>query len=344
MKDNKIDPLIFNEKSLYCLNIRELRVIGRKLGVNSPTSKKKDELVKCILNNVYGTPDKSPKTLFGRHSTHELDIEKRLDKIRKHTNFEDDLKLSKDNNDENFYYDTYNMYSELGFGKVAIQSSNYVTNESIETRTVCEDDGEFYLRKKSFIKGEDDILISAEIINKYNLIRSDIVEIIFVKPYYKIYSINGIKINKNIGKIYVDNKPLTWGKSMDFYLSTKEELNNCITNLIKDCEEKNIKLITFTKNHYAGDGIVNFNYAENEDKSQVYNKLNNFLSRCEAEINAGNNIIVAIEDYDDVFSIISKLESDICDRAKKHFQDITSMVVTIGNAYLKFNIEDNIVY
>ena len=343
MMKNNIDSLIFNETALYCLNIRELRVIGRKLGVNAPASKKKDELIKCILENVYGKTDKSPKTLFGRPSTHELDMKKCMDKIIKHTNIDNGLKLDldKESNEDNFYYDTHNIYSDIGYGKVAMPTSNYVTNETIETRTVCEDDGKLYFRKKSFIKSEDDILISLEIIKKYNLKLNDIVEIISVNPYYKICTINGININKNIGKIFVDNKPLTVGESMDFYLSTKEELEKCFTNLLKDCEENNIKLLAFTKIHYSGNNVVNFNYTENEDKSQVYNKINNFLSCCESEINEGNNIIVVIEDYDILFKIISKLDSGVYERTKKHFLDITNMVVTLGNAYLKFNIEDN---
>ena len=50
---NNIDTTLYNEKSLYLLNIRELRDMGRKFGVPSPTTLKKQDLVEYILKIVY---------------------------------------------------------------------------------------------------------------------------------------------------------------------------------------------------------------------------------------------------------------------------------------------------
>ena len=38
--DKKIDENLYNEKSLYLLNIKELRDLGRKIGVPAPATLK----------------------------------------------------------------------------------------------------------------------------------------------------------------------------------------------------------------------------------------------------------------------------------------------------------------
>ena len=49
-----LEKLPFNERSLLMLNIKDLRDIGRKFGLSSPTTMKKKELVDKILKIVYG--------------------------------------------------------------------------------------------------------------------------------------------------------------------------------------------------------------------------------------------------------------------------------------------------
>ncbi|MBQ9790559.1 MAG: hypothetical protein IJW24_03090, partial [Clostridia bacterium] len=57
----------FTEAELYKLNIHELRDIARQIGVSSPTTRKKEELVKMTLQVVYGeAPAKVQKSGAGR--------------------------------------------------------------------------------------------------------------------------------------------------------------------------------------------------------------------------------------------------------------------------------------
>ena len=57
----------FTEEELYKLNIHELRDIARQIGVQSPTTKKKEELVSQTLQIVYGEMPRSiAKTGAGR--------------------------------------------------------------------------------------------------------------------------------------------------------------------------------------------------------------------------------------------------------------------------------------
>ena len=57
----------FNEEELYKLNIHELRDIAREIGVSSPTTKKKEELISCTLAIIYGeAPARSSRATAGR--------------------------------------------------------------------------------------------------------------------------------------------------------------------------------------------------------------------------------------------------------------------------------------
>ena len=48
-KEKVLDKNLYNEQNLNLLNIRELRLIGRKLGVPAPATLKKQALVEYIL-------------------------------------------------------------------------------------------------------------------------------------------------------------------------------------------------------------------------------------------------------------------------------------------------------
>ena len=73
-KGSEIDENLYNEKTLFLLNIRELRDIGRKFGVPSPTTMKKQELVDYILKIVYGEVQTETRSACGRPNVREFDI------------------------------------------------------------------------------------------------------------------------------------------------------------------------------------------------------------------------------------------------------------------------------
>lgn len=331
MTEKKLDGSIYNEKSLHYLNIRDLRVIGRGLGVSAPSSKKKQELIDEILNVVYGRVTPKIGNSYGRPSTHELDMEKYISKIKKHSELYDEVNTYK--------YSTETTGYNLGFGLLSSPSSEYKINDNIEKRCFCEDDGKYYLRVRSFIRSKDDIEVLPSLKEKYNLVENDILEIAVVDDYYKIITINGIKIKNKIGQLIVDNTPLVWGKKQDFYLSTKEELEKSINILSKECEKNDIKLIVFSKKSYDGSTTLAINYSLDEDKSQTYQKFMLFLQQCEKAIYDGEDIIVALEDYNEIDGIISKCDPDIYERTQKYFQEVTSRVVELGNICIKLILE-----
>ena len=82
MDKNNIDKNLYNEKSLYLLNIRELRDMGRKFGVPSPTTMKKQDLVDYILKIVYGEINPPIRSSCGRPNSREFDMNRYVDKIK----------------------------------------------------------------------------------------------------------------------------------------------------------------------------------------------------------------------------------------------------------------------
>ena len=57
----------FTENELIELNIHDLRDVARQIGVQRPTTKKKEDLVAETLSIIYGTPIvKSAKSSAGR--------------------------------------------------------------------------------------------------------------------------------------------------------------------------------------------------------------------------------------------------------------------------------------
>lgn len=331
MSDNKIDESIYNEKSLYLLNIKELRTLGRKLGVPAPAAKKKKELVEYILNIVYGKVSIPARNLYGRPSTHEFDMEKYLDKIKKNSDVSNKLK-------------TISFSEDYGLKKVSEPSVEYKINDNIETRIFIEENGKCYLRVRGFIESENDIVVLNSIKERFKLENYDVVEIIFIGDYYKIYSINGIKVGDKIRQIIVDGKQLMAGRIQDFYLSTKEKLKDSIEKLSIECESKNVKLVILSQNNYDRESVVSICYNSNEDKSKVYKSLMRFIVEAEKAVYDGEDLVIAIEDYDLLDGIISTFEMDISDRIKKYLYDVISNIVELGNIFVRFKIEENYTY
>jgi len=339
--NNKYDASIYNENSLNLLNIRELRALGRNVGVSAPASKKKNELIQGILDIVYGKVKSTAKTSMGRPAN-DLDLKKSIDKIKKNNQ----------NISEVFNYTSTESYDLGNFSSfdsgiklaIAEPSMDYKLGNNIETRTFFKDNGKYYLKVKGFVSSDRDIEVLESIKLKYGLEDFDVVEVVLIDNYYKIYSINGIKAKNRISKIYVDGKFIEWGRSQDFYLSTKEELTNNIEKLANDCITNNLKLIILAKEEYNYEKSATIKYALEENESQIYKKLMMFIYECEKSIYEGDDLVIVVESLNEIEEKISKLDFDIFERTKKYFHDVITKIVDIGNIYLKFNIEDNINY
>lgn len=330
--DNSIES-IYNAKSLYLLNIKELRSIGRQLGVSAPASKNKEELVSSILKVVYGEVETSFRIKSGRPSKNDYDLESCLDKLRKNADSSNKLK--------NFTYEPTSF--DYGMKLVSSKQENYNINSNIETRFFCKEDGGFYLKIKGFVKSDDDIEISDEFVKKFNLEDMDIVEIIKGKQGFNLYSVNGIKV-KDDSPVPIDEENIFWGRNQDFYLSTKEEIIKKINKVISFSDDKNIKVLVFGKGDFQGKNCVLFKYDENESHSIIYKKLMGFMESCERLSLAGENLIAIFENALFVESKLEMFDSDILSRIKNYLSEKQTSLIEIGNSIVKFKLQEDIEY
>ena len=330
---NSLDQALFNEKSLYLLNIRELRALGRKFGVPSPTSKSKQELVDYILKVVYGEIEiPVRKNNYGRKpNSNSFDMGLFLDKIKTNTDFSDELK-------------SYSFVEDFGLSKVSSPTSEYITGENFETRIYFEENGKHFLRTKAFIGSADDIEITTEFAKKFGLINLDVVEVIICENLIKPVSINGIKLEDNFTDIIVDNSVLRSGQSRDFYLCTKEEIRSEIEKLIEISDSRNISIVLFTENDYKGKNLQSIKYFEDEDKSQIYKKLMLFAGMCEKATHQGDDLIVVLEDGNCIKNILDKFDEDVQSRTTRYLRETFNKITKLGNIYLAFYLEAEVSY
>ena len=339
--NDKLDS-IYNTKSLYLLNIKELRSIGRQLGVPSPASKSKGELVDYILKIIYGEIEAPARNNFGRPSKNEYNIDDCLDKIKKSSlevisnkNTLDKIKIN------NYRYE--DDFKDLSFKLVSSNSEKYDLEDNIETRIYCKVDGKHYLKKKVFVKSDDDIEISESFVSRYNIDGMDIVEVIRYKEYFKIYSINGVKVVNNKA-ITIGDSVINWGRSQDFYLSTKEEIKQKINHIIDWSKNEDVFLAIFSDDIYVGSNIYCMYHKHDAVNTQIYKKLMLFLDKCENLALSGENIIIVFEDKYKIESIIKSFDNDIYLRLKKHLNEVLENIVNIGNICINFKEKRDIKY
>ena len=181
MDNNKnIDTALYSEESLDLLNIRELRDIGRKFGVPSPTTMKKQDLIEYILKIVYG--ELSPtRSNYGRPNVREFDMDSYVQKIKKNSNLTEELLK-------------YSLESSLiGELKVASPKEHEVKN-NIENRVFVKDGEKAYLKIHAFVDSEADIEINSEAAKNFKLEDYDVLEVKIEGNMFKIVTVNGISV------------------------------------------------------------------------------------------------------------------------------------------------------
>lgn len=322
-KEKKIDENLYNEKSLYLLNIKELRDLGRKIGVPAPATLKKQDLVDYILKIVYGEVDAPKRSSFGRPNVREVDMDQYLAKIRKKTDVYDEVLGA-----------TFEDFS--GIFKVASHDDSSLTND-VEQRFFVEMEGKFYFRKYAFTESESDIEVSKEIKEKFKLEENDIVEVIISGKSFKIISING-KIIYDTQNL--DNENL--GKKQVFHFCTKEEINKDILRVLE--ENKEFKTIVYSSEDYE-DKCDLFVKAEIFDDTQKsFKQIMNFVNLCEKSVFEGDTLVVITDKSDFVENIIDSLDEEVSCRIKKHLQAKINEFLALGNALIVYKKDTDFIY
>lgn len=321
--DKKIDENLYNERALYLLNIKELRDLGRKLGVPAPATLKKQDLVDYILKIVYGEVDAPKRNSFGRPNVREVDMDQYLAKIMKKTDINDEL-ISASFDDSIFKVASPDESSQI---------------KDVEQRIFIGVDGKYYLREFAFVKNDNDIEISVETKNRLGLEDYDVVEVIVAGKSFKIVSVNGKSI-KNTTKLQNENL----GKKQVFHLSTKEEINKEIIKEIKKANEEGIKTIIFSANDYSSLGAESIVADKSLSPTLAYKQFMTMLSLCGKYIFQDENILAITDELDFIEDVFNAIDEDVALRTKKHLQARLNDFLELGNAVLVYNIEKEAIY
>ncbi len=321
---------IYTEDSLSLLNIKDLRDMGRKIGVPSPTTKNKQELVDYILKIIFGEIEAPARSVYGRPNVREFDMNKCLYKIQKNSVVKpESFKL---------------VLNSAGFEtKLSSPTAAYDT-ENIEQRVFVKNDAGLFLKLQAFIDSETDIKISNEIAKKYKLENFDMVETCNNDKGFKIISINGVKVETKIDYFIVNHTKVEGGTSHIFNFDTKEEIDNEINKLKETCNKNNIKMYKFSTQETTEicDNLVC--YDESEGESGVYKKLMYFVSICEKKALDGEEFVMMINRIDIIEDALKSFEQDVYERIKKHLQETIDKIVSFGNVSVSFNLDKVITY
>lgn len=321
--DKKIDENLYNEKSLYLLNIKELRDLGRKIGVPAPATLKKQDLVDYILKIVYGEVDAPKRSSYGRPNVRDVDMTQYLTKIMKKTDVYDEVLGASFEDIESIF-------------KVASPDESSKIN-SVEQKTFVEDNGKFYLREFAFVASEHDNEITKEQKHKYGLENFDIVEVIISGKSFKIISINGKVINQ-----ISSEKNENVGKKQVFHFSTKEEIREEILNQINSNDD--FRIIVYSEDDYDGSEIVHIKPDKNQEPEKAYKQFMSFVNICEKHVFEGENIAVITDESNFIESVIESFDEDVATRIKKHLQSRIEDLLALGNALLVFKHDVDTIY
>lgn len=326
-----IDKTIYNENSLSLLNIKDLRDMGRKIGVPSPTTKTKQELVEYILKIVYGEIEAPARSVYGRPNVREFDMGKYVKKIQKNSVI----------NPESFKF----VLNGAGFeSTLSSPTSNYDVGELIEQRVFVETEEGLFLRVHAFLESEDDLKVSKELAKRFKLENLDMVEIVSNHETFKIISVNGVKIETKINGFEINGKKVKGGSSHIFHFSTKEKRKEEIKKLEETCKQNKLKLIAFSSETDFSDSTESVSFKESEKGSMLYKKFMYFISLCEKISIDGEEFMMLVDGVEMIDEAIDSFEFDVSERIKKHLQETISKIVSFGNVAVSFKLEKEITY
>lgn len=324
-----IDTSLYNEKSLYLLNIRELRDIGRKFGVPSPTTMKKQDLISYILKIVYGEIEAPARTNFGRPNVREFNVGQYLSKIKKNSDMTDELlKLKLD--------DSVN----LGMGKVASPSNEPEFN--IENRVYIEKDGKGYLRVHGFIESERDFEIDSNYAKSLKLENFDVLEVKVEDNMFKVITVNGVSLEDKFKEFEINDEKLVAGKNKVFYVRTKEEREEMIEKIAKKCNNLGIKLLVFAQKKHNVSCTDLIEYNKDDGYPLMYKNFMKMISECEKLVVSGEDIVILLEDAIDIEEMSDSFGADVNFRLQNNISSIFKKLLGLGNLIVSFRIQQEI--
>ncbi|MBQ7466632.1 MAG: hypothetical protein IJS74_01010 [Clostridia bacterium] len=190
----------YSKEDLEKLGIYDLRELGREVGVPSPTTMKKDQLIEYIVGIIHGAmPKNNASSLRGRPArTGQKSYQKfvdLIDKVEAPTLSQNFLSSGATCFDDGLaYQDT--ILSGVASFKAEYKNDAKKDELLIQKGVVCVENDQFYARKLKFVKSPLDIVIPLNLVNEYALKDNDIIEYFVEDGETKVSQI--IKINGNL--------------------------------------------------------------------------------------------------------------------------------------------------
>lgn len=334
MKDtinNNIDTTLYNEKSLYLLNIRELRDIGRKFGVPSPTTKKKQDLIEYILKIVYGeiAPQRSN---YGRPNVREFEMDKYVSKIKKNSDLTDELLKFK-----------LDDYSLAGMLKLASPKESAVA-DNIETLVYIEENGKCYLRKHAFVSSKNDIEIDKNFATGLKLENLDVVEARVEADLFKIITINGVVQKDRFENFKVKTYTIKAGKKNSVDVQDFDEIERLKLQVKTECQTRGLKLVQFSSSTTQNDYGEIVLYNREDSSSKTYKNFMKFMGVCEKQVYSGEYVVILIEDARVTDSLFDDFDEAVGERAQNNINNSLKKFLALGNALISFRRVEEMEY
>lgn len=225
----------YTREELMKLGIYELRQVGRQVGVPSPTSLKKNDLIDYILSIVYGEADKTVqgKTRGRPAKSAQKSYQKFIDLIDKieapkvqstFISFEDE------DFDRSFSY-LKNLSKVASPGEEYRNDAEPENELTLKKGIVCFTENGFVARRLKFIDNPYDAKINKDVVEKYGLREDDVIEYLN-DEYDNVAQI--VKINDefiSLAKIK-SNKLMSQSNSFDIKLPNNLTLKSEVSTLI----------------------------------------------------------------------------------------------------------------
>ena len=286
-----------SKEGLYNLNIHELRKLGSQVGVKSPSSLNKENLVDAIFSIVMG----------------EIEPYKQKDRRGRpqKATIEDVGAFSG-------YYG-----GDVGLMRVAsgnirqMQEQMQEAKNQIKTGTIVAKNGFLYVRKYPFIESEDDAIISKKIEKDYALREYDVLRYVLV---------NEMAPNKEVGQIItINNCPVS---EFEILLNRLEKVNTIGKPIklgvqtIKEGQRVILKAKTNFKSTQDAENVANM-------LKEKYNVVCLCLEKETPIKNNGEDMFVGYA-TDNVLAGLA-LTNRAIDKAREHICNLKNAVLIIDN-------------
>ena len=331
----------FSREELYAINIHELRKLGQQVGVKSPSSLNKEDLVENIYSIITGIqmPYKQ-KDKRGRPTKARVD--------------------------DKFFYDIKNLttfgsaQNSLGYGSVASQASEYyfagdIPKHLIKRGTFIKTKNAGKICKYPYVESEQDAYIGQDLINDYNLRDFDIVDYCLVdsnaiiKDVSTVIAVNGKKISEDevifnrLGKCgkegvlvrnFKGNNEIVRGSRVLVFSDVPFDSNEACQNLC----DKFSKLDNAFVIALSLDKQQNFKFNKNNVLSYSSNVIDNPIVSFEAcnkallqakiQTSIGDNVVIII---DNIETLIKAFKANVSDNAQMHIKRLLFTANTFEN-------------